>query len=130
LQRTEKDLRYKTARASELASEMGIEDTRNIKFETEGNTVTSINGQAVPTDLLTDRERQNADYGRQLRDSFNNRPVTSSNISNANDPVDREDTRNNNNNQQSPQMNEDLMKIMMETNRLLRKQTTVIEEGQ
>lgn len=129
----EEDLRYEFARARELASEMGIEDLQNLEFTTQGRAITSINGRAVPTDLLTDREREGIDVSGQQTDLFNNRPVSStqSNVSIANEPPDQENTPNN---RVSERVLTDtqvqLEAILQETNRLLRRQTDVIEQGQ
>ena len=69
------NLKYKYARAIELAKAMGIETPGGkVKFGTTGNAVTSINGQQVPQELLTDRERSNVGAAEKLRDAMNNRP--------------------------------------------------------
>ena len=127
----ERDQRYKSARARELATEMGIEDVMNLEFTTQGNTVSNINGQAVPTELLTDRELENLAVARQMSEQFNNRPVSSnSQVIQANEPPEQE-----NNNRISETIlpsnsQQQLEAILNETNRLLRKQTDIIEQGQ
>ena len=72
LRKVERDDRYKTARASELAKQMNVDTgDGNVNFTAEGHVPTSINGKAVDENLLTEREKQKINRAEEIRDMMN-----------------------------------------------------------
>ncbi len=138
LRRLEQNDRYKLARATELAKQMNIntENGKEIKFTATGNVPTSINGKAVDENLLTEREKRNINTVQEI--FKNNMMDTAPPVS----PIPTDTTS-----QVQPEGNKDklanltpgnvpsmtaeqadkMIALQVEQNRILKKQTTTIE---
>ena len=125
------DLKYKYARAMELAKAMGIETPGGkVKFGTTGNAVTSINGQAVPQELLTDRERRNVGAAEKLRDAMNNRPspITGGETDTSESTTTTTNTTQQNNEKPlTREQGDAIIKELKENNRLQKKNNDTVE---
>ena len=137
LTKLESTLKYKNARARELATEMGMKIGENIKFTSEGHVPTEINGTQVDQSLLTDRELEKIGVAQQMRDVFNGTPrrssaVTSDNNNDSTTDQAKNNTASNNNTGQSEiaslserpmtrAQGDLLIRTLQENNRLLRK---------
>ena len=124
--------RYKIARATELAKQMGVDTgDGNVKFTAEGNVPSTINGQQVDQNLLSEREKQKIGAARELRDMMNGRstspPSVSTSDTNSTTTLDQTSSI-------SPEVapltraqGDQVIAELKENNRLLRKQTDTIE---
>ena len=124
--------RYKIARATELAKQMGVDTgDGNVKFTAEGNVPSTINGQKVDQNLLSEREKQKIGAARELRDMMNGRSTRPP-------PVSTSDTNNTTTLDQTSSVSPEVAPLtkaqgdqviseLKENNRLLRKQTDTIE---
>ena len=66
-QNTFEKQRAVATRAVELGTQMGLDVETNIKYVTEGNVPTVINGVPVPLELLTDEEQKTVKGIRKFR---------------------------------------------------------------
>lgn len=124
--------RYKIARATELAKQMGVDTgDGNVKFTAEGNVPSTINGQQVDQNLLSEREKQKIGAARELRDMMNGRSTSPPSVSTSdtNNPTTLDQTSS-----VSPEVapltkaqGDQVISELKENNRLLRKQTDTIE---
>ena len=146
LKTIEENDRYKIARATELAKQMDI-NTKNgkeIKFTATGNVPTSINGKAVDENLLTAREKQNINNMDAVVKEINTNmmditPSVSPISPDTTPPTLQERPESKTNALESfPQFGstcmtaaqaERLIALQIEQNRLLKKQTTTIENN-
>jgi hypothetical protein len=139
LQRIENDMRYKKARANELAREMGIsteqitqsEDGKTTKYTNQdGYEIKDgglyVNGQRVPDELLNQTERDRFKAAETSYNSMNRVPV--SKTPDANEPPDTDKNDRISEKVIVPGGQKELETLLNETNRLLRKQTDIIEQ--
>jgi len=139
LQRIEKDMRYKKARANELAREMGIstekitqsEDGKTTKYTNQdGYEIKDgglyVNGQRVPDELLNQTERDRFKASETMYNSMNRVPV--SKTPDANEPPDTDKNDRISEKVIVPGGQKELETLLNETNRLLRKQTDILEQ--
>jgi len=137
LRKIERDDRYKTARASELAKQMNVDTgDGNIKFTAEGHVPTSINGKAVDENLLTEREKQKINRAAEIRDMMNGTkpsPSISTDTTLQPQPEDNKNDQSSLNPIKPDPMTSDqgeaMVAALKENNRLLRKQTDTIESN-
>ena len=133
LQKLESSDRYKIARATELAKEMGIDTgDGNVKFTEEGHVPTVINGQAVDQSLLTDREKQKVGAAQEMSSAFEHGRKTSSlqtdPVTGLTDTENKQTALNNSTTTPLSQaQGEVIIAELKENNRLSRKQTDTIE---
>ena len=139
LQRIENDMRYKKARANELAREMGIstekitqsEDGKTTKYTNQdGYEIKDgglyVNGQRVPDELLNQTERDRFKAAETSYNSMNRVPV--SKTPDANEPPDTDKNDRISEKVIVPGGQKELETLLNETNRLLRKQTDILEQ--
>ena len=137
LRKVERDDRYKTARASELAKQMNVDTgDGNVNFTAEGHVPTSINGKAVDENLLTEREKQKINRAGEIRDMMNGtKPVTpiSTDTTLQPQPEANKNDQSSLNPIKPDSMTSDqgdaMVAALKENNRLLRKQTDTIESN-
>ena len=137
LRRVERDDRYKTARASELAKQMNVDTgDGNVNFTAEGHVPTSINGKAVDENLLTEREKQKINRAGEIRDMMNGTKPTPS-ISTDTTLQPQPEANKNDQSSLNPIVNTPLSQEqgdriiaeLRENNRLSKKQTDTIESN-
>jgi len=129
LRKIERDPRYRAARGREVGRAMGIidENEYNVQGTFVGGAPTNINGVAVADEFLTDRERGNKQAATNLRNEMNNlRNPVSTQIQTE---TESESSSNSNQSPSTGNPNEDLLRAIAETNRLLKQQTDAIESN-
>jgi len=139
LKRIENDRRYKKARANELAREMGIstekitqsEDGKTTKYTNQdGYEIKDgglyVNGQRVPDELLNQTERDRFKAQETQYNAFNRVPT--SKAPDANEPPDTDKNDRISEKVIVPGGQKELETLLNETNRLLRKQTDILEQ--
>ena len=137
LRKVERDDRYKTARASELAKQMNVDTgDGNVNFTAEGHVPTSINGKAVDENLLTEREKQKINRAEEIRDMMNGTtpaPSISTDTTLQPQPEANKNDQSSLNPIKPDSMTSDqgdaMVAALKENNRLLRKQTDTIESN-
>ena len=127
-----KDKKYQYARALELAKAMGIETPGGkVKFSTQGNTVTSINGQQVPQELMTARERGNIGAADQLRENMKNAgagPITGGEVETGGSSTSTTTTTQQNNEKPlTREQGDAIIRELKENNRLQKKNNDTVE---
>tara|TARA_B100000902_G_scaffold36868_1_gene44059 strand:- start:4641 stop:8123 length:3483 start_codon:yes stop_codon:yes gene_type:complete len=129
LRKIERDPRYRAARGREVGRAMGIidENEYNVKGTFVGGAPTNINGVAVADEFLTDRERGNKQAATNLRNEMNNlRNPVSTQIQTE---TQSESSSSDNQSLSTGNPNEDMLRELRETNRLLKQQTDAIESN-
>ena len=127
LGKTERDQRYQIARARELAEQMGMENPEDVKFTSKGHVPVQINGQAVDSNLYSQRERESIGAAERLSDAMNNRPSVTPMTTDAPDGETSPPSPNNRDNitpnvdTMTREQGDLLIRTMQENNRLLRK---------